>query len=114
MFFTRKNWSYFFLKFCKYNNINLLFISDFDYYINFYKSLLEFDCSVSAIVPYNYADSFVDYPLYTNIINNLIKITYFSVLSQIFFYSYNNTNFFLKFQYLNNFYKYLSVDFKHN
>lgn len=112
VFFTRKNWSYFFLKFCKYNKINLLFISDFDYYSNFYKNLLEFDCSTSAIVPFNYSDSFIDYPLYTTYINILVKITYFSILSQIFFYSYNNINFFLKYQYFNNFYKYINTNFK--
>lgn len=111
VFFTRKNWSYFFFKFCKYNKINLLFIADFDYFINFYKSLLEFDCSISAIVPYNYSDSFIDYPLYSNVINNLIKITYFSILSQIFFYSLNNINMYLKYIYLNSFYKYSNVKY---
>lgn len=79
--------------------------------MNFYKSLIDFDCSVSAIVPFNYNDSFIDYPLYTNVINNLIKITYFSVLSQIFFYSYNNINIFYKFQYLNIFYKYSNIKY---
>lgn len=88
-----------------------MFISDFDYYVNFYKSLLDFDCSVSAIVPFNYSDSFIDYPLYSSVINSLTKIAYFSVLSQIFFYSYNNNNIFLKYQYLNTFYKYTNIKY---
>ena len=89
----------------------MLFISDFDYYTNFYKSLLDFDCSISAIVPFNYNDSFIDYPLYCGVINSLVKITYFSILSQIFFYSYNNINFYLNYQYLNNFYKYTNTKY---
>lgn len=88
----------------------MLFISDYNYYVNFYNSLIEFDCSISAIVPYNYSDSFIDYPLYSNVINSLIKIIYFSVLSQIYFYSFNNFNIFLKYQYLNNFYKHLKIN----
>lgn len=109
IFFTRKSWSYFFFKFCSYNNIHLLFISDFDYYLNFYKFISDYDCSISAIVPYNYSDFFIDYPLYSSYINNLVKIVYISVLSQIFFYSFNKINLYLKYQYLNNFYKYITI-----
>lgn len=105
IYFTRKNWLYLFLKFCSDNNINLVFISDYDYYINFYKNIIEFDCSISAIVPYTYAHNFIDYPLYTPYINNLIKMLYTSVLIQIYFQSYNYFNFNKKYLYLNYFTK---------
>jgi hypothetical protein len=66
----------------------------------------DFDCSISAITPYNYTDDFIDYPLYTPIINNLVKLVYFSVLSQIYFNSYNYINYFFKINYINYFFKY--------
>lgn len=109
IYFTQKTWSYFFLKFCEHNNINLLFISDFDYYVNFFRNISDFDCSVSAIIPYNYTDDFIDYPLYTPVINNLIKLIYFSVFSQIYFNSFNYVNFFFKRNYINLFFKYSNI-----
>lgn len=101
VYFTRKNWLYLFLKFCNDNNVNLIFISDYDYYVNFYKNIIEFDCSISAIVPYTYAHNFIDYPLYTPYINNLIKLLYTSALIQIYFQSYNYFNLYKKYLYLN-------------
>lgn len=111
IFFTQKSWSYFFLKFCYFNNIKLLFISDFDYFSNFYKNFLSFDCSTSAIISFNYKNDFIDYPLYTNNLNNLVKLVYFSVISQIFFFSYNNLNNFYKYKYLNIFYKFYNTNY---
>lgn len=85
-----------------------MFISDYDYYINFYKNILEFDCSISAIVPYSYAHNFIDYPLYTPYINTLIKLTYISALTQIFFQTYNYNNFYKKYLYLNYFTRFIN------
>jgi hypothetical protein len=111
IFFTQKSWSYFFLKFCLYNNIKLLFISDFDYFSSFYKNFLNFDCSTSAIVPFNYKNEFIDYPLYSNNLNTLVKLIYFSTISQIFFFSHNNLNNFYKYKYLNNLYKFYKINY---
>lgn len=108
IYFTRKNWLYLFLKFCQDNKVSLIFISDYDYYVNFYKNILEFDCSISAIVPYTYAHTFIDYPLYTPYINNLIKLLYTSSLIQIYFQSYNYFNFHKKYLYMHFFIKYVN------
>lgn len=107
IYFTRKSWSYLFLKFCYKNNVSLIFIADFNYFVSFYKNIIEFDCSVSAIVPYTYVDYFIDYPLYTIYTNNIIKLVYISSLSQIFFQSYNIFNFYKKQIHLNFFKKVL-------
>lgn len=107
LYFTRKNWLYLFLKFCCDNKISLIFVSDYEYYVNFYKNILEFDCSVSAIIPYTYAHHFIDYPLYTPVINNLIKLLYTSAIIQIYFQSYNYINYYNKYIYLNFFTKYI-------
>lgn len=108
IYFTRKNWLYLFIKFCLENKISLVFISDYEYFINFYKNITEFDCSVSAIVPYTYAYDFIDYPLYTPYINNLTKLLYTNTLVQIYFQSFNYYNFYKKSLYLHYFNKYIN------
>jgi hypothetical protein len=106
IYFTQKSWSYFFLKFCYFNNISLLFIADYDYYISFYKNIIEFDYSVSAIVPSTYSDSFVDYPLYAPFINTVVKLSYISLLTTLYFQSFNHINYYYKYNYINYFFKY--------
>lgn len=108
IYFTRKSWSYFFIKFCEYNNINLLFIVDYDFYIKFYKNIIEFDCSVSALIPYSYCDYFVDYPLYTTTVNTLVKLAYSSYINHLYFQSYNYSNYINKYRYINSFFKLLN------
>ena len=84
-----------------------MFIADYDYFAQFYKNIIEFDSSTSAIVPSNYSDTFVDYPLYTPFINDLIKLSYISLLTHIYFQSYNYLNYLAKFKYLNLFFKHV-------
>lgn len=107
--FTFKNWTYFFSKFCFYNNVNLLFIFDYNYYSNFYKTIINFDPCVSALVPMNYSDEYIDYPLYTPFINFYSKLVYLSFITQIYFLSYNNCNFYYKQQYLLLFYRFSNL-----
>lgn len=105
IFFTRKSWAYFFLKFCYKNNIKLLFVIDYVYFFKFYKNIVECDCSISAVVPISSFDGYIDYPLYTFNINNMIKLMYVSLITSIYFYSYNYNNYLKKYNYMNYFLK---------
>lgn len=88
--FILKNWLFFFIKFCHFNNINLLFIFDYAHYANFYKNISYSDLSVSAIVPYSYIDDYVDYPLYSYSFDIFIKTLYSAYIFQIYSLSINN------------------------
>ena len=98
--FVLKNWFFFFLKFCNFNKINLLFIFDYDYYVNFYKNINNSELSVSAIVPYSYIDNYIDYPLYSFNINIITKMLYSSYILYIYSISYNYINFLNQYKYV--------------
>jgi hypothetical protein len=84
-----------------------LFVADYNYYSQFYKNIVEFDFGTSGIVPLRYANTFIDYPLYTPIINNLVKLSYSALLIQIYFQAYTYKNYQHKYNYLNKFYMYI-------
>jgi hypothetical protein len=104
--FTFKNWLYFFSKFCKYNNVCLMFVFDYDYYINFYKNIKEVDLSVSAIVPFSYIDDYIDYPLYSYDVDVFVKLIYSSYIFQIYSLAYNSYNLYNQYKYIQIFYKF--------
>lgn len=105
--FTFKSWIYFFYKFCKKNNIGVLFIFDYFYYLNFYKNIISSDLSLISIIPYSTSFCFVDYPLFTFEVNILSKLLYLSHIMQIYSISYNNLNFYNKYKYIKLFYSFL-------
>ena len=88
--FILKSWLFFFIKFCEFNRISLLFIFDYTHYINFYKNISDSDLSVSAIIPYFYTNDYIDYPLYSYSTTNLIKVVYSSYIFQIHSLAFNN------------------------
>jgi hypothetical protein len=107
--FTFKSWLYFFSKFCKNNKINLMFVFDYDYYINFYKNISEVDLSVSAIVPYSYINDYIDYPLYSYSLDIFTKLIYSSCILQIYSLSYNSLNMINQYKYIQVFYKFCNT-----
>lgn len=105
--FTFKNWTYFFYKFLRKNKINLLFVLDYKYFINFYKNIKETDVSVSAIVPYHNIDDYIDYPFYFYNCDIFIKLMCCSYVYSIYNYSYNYNMMYNQYKYLLNFYSFL-------
>ena len=108
-YFILKNWLFFLFQFCKFNKINLIFIFEYNYYINFYKNIAESNMSVSAIVPHSYIDDYIDYPLYSFNINILTKILYSSYILYIYTTAFNYKNFINQYKYILYFYKYLFI-----
>ena len=106
--FTLKNWLYLYYKFCKYNNISLLFIFDYIYYSGFYNKFREFDFSLVGLIPYNSDQVYIDYPLPIFELNILIKITYSSFIYQIYSLALNNSNLYYQYKYILFFYKFIN------
>lgn len=105
-YFCKKNWVFFFKLFCKFFNISVFFINDFKLFSTYFNELAQLEIPIASIVPYNYKNVQVDYPIYFNK-NNFILIKYlFSVtLQNIFFFNLNYKFYFYKFQYFLNFKK---------
>lgn len=70
--------------------------------------MLEFDCSIAALVPYTYCDYFIDYPLYVPNSNPLVKLVYTSYVSHLYFQSYTYFNYINKYKYIHKFFKYMN------
>lgn len=98
--FILKNWLFFFLKFCKFNKINLLFVFDYDYYINFYKNLSDSNICTSALIPYSYTYDYIDYPLFSFNITIYTKMLYSSYILYIYTLSFNFNKFIFQYKYI--------------
>lgn len=109
IYFTYKNWSYFFYKFCTKNNINLFFVLDYGFYLNFYKNIGSLDNAVVALIPYTYVNIYSDYPLYIYDINIFTKIMYSSYFLQIFSMSRNYKNLYNQYKFIKMFYEYIYI-----
>jgi hypothetical protein len=108
--FTYKQWLYFYSHFLKTHNVSLLIIFDYLYYFNYLSDLNKIDIAISSIVPINYTDFFIDYPLYASDINfSFNKLLFYSIISQITFLAISNKNLQLKLKYLLIFYKFAKI-----
>lgn len=107
--FILKNWLFFFIKFCRFNKINLLFIPDYSFYINFYKNILVSDIAVAALIPHTYISDYIDYPIFIYTFNVFIKTIYSSHILYIYSLSFNYSNLLNQYKYIKHFIKYIST-----
>lgn len=85
----------------------MLIIFDYLYYFNYLSDLNKIDVAVSSIVPINYTDSFIDYPIYiSNSDFKFNKLLFYTIISQITFLAISNKNLQFKLRYLTIFYKF--------
>lgn len=104
--FTFKNWVYFLKKFFKAHKINLIFLFDYNHYINFYKNIKELDVCVAAIINYNNSSELVDYSFYSYSCDLYTKITYYTYLYSIYNVFLNYKIFYYQYKYINIFYNF--------
>ena len=98
-YFTHKNWLYFYKQFCIDNNVLLIFIFNYNEYVNYMSDFKAINILTSALVLERYDGFWVDYPFYCSSYK-LSKFLILVLFKNLFFIyvnynSYNNKLLFL-------------------
>lgn len=103
IFFTKKNWIFFFNVFCKSFNISVFFINDFLYFFNYLEELSELNMPTISVIPLNKTPLLIDYYIFFKNYNyNFIKFISLFFINNIFTINLN-------FKYINYRLKYLLI-----
>lgn len=112
-FFTYNNWHTYYSAFLQKFNIVFLIIFDFFHFNKFFKILKNINLPISSLLPINNFNSFIDYPIYTSLVNKFEKFVFYSIITQTVLISFNYKSYDFKIKYLKLFYNF-SLKFNFN
>ena len=105
--FTYKSWLVKYDNFLKNFNINFIIITDYLYFRKFFNLFKEINIITAALIPINYVNLQVDFPIYYNsLLQELEKFFFINIFTHCYFLSLNYKNYKNKINFLKLFYNF--------